>query len=270
MFQTTNNLNLLLFEDRIFPKPQDSCFIIHAFALHLQPKQIIMSNPVRSIFLSGLQGIWGVIQKLFFAERPTNQNNAASIWTTRPRAERNVYVMNALIEKYQFPVAGAAGLVGNLYAESALIPCRIEGSQATSPMYARDNAGNFSDFSPEDVMNRVAGQQGPKLAGAGLAQWTYPTRRKKFFAQALGAAILYDMDAQIEFLVDELKTDFARVYDTLMNPNTSVDVACDEVVLKFERPADQSEAHLKVRRGYAQDAYVFYVKYRDGVVDGKS
>ncbi len=227
---------------------------------------MIMSN----IFLSGLQGLWGILQKLFAAERPTPTSANTSIWTTRPRAARMIYVMDALITKYNFPVAGAAGLVGNLYAESALIPNRIEGSQATSPMYARDFSGNFADFSPEDVMNRIAGQQGPKLAGAGLAQWTYPSRRKKFFAQSLGANILFDMDAQLLFLVDELKTDFSRVYATLMDENTSVDVACDEVVLKFERPADQSEAHLKVRRGYAQDAYVYYVKHRDGVVDGKS
>jgi hypothetical protein len=223
-----------------------------------------------NIFLSGLQGLWSVLQKVFAAERPTTTPSNVSIWTTRPRAARMIYVMDALITKYNFPVAGAAGLVGNLYAESALIPNRIEGSQATSPMYARDFSGNFADFSAEDVKNRISGQQGPKLAGAGLAQWTYPSRRKKFFAQSLGANILFDMDAQLDFLVEELKTDFARVYATLMDGNTTVDFACDEVVLKFERPADQSEAHLQVRRGYAKDAYVYYVKHNDGVVDGKS
>jgi hypothetical protein len=70
--------------------------------------------------------------------------------------------------------------------------------------------------------------------------------------------------------VDELKTDFVRVYNLLMDADTTVDRACDEVVLKFERPADQSEAHLQVRRGYAKDAYVYYVKNRDGVIDGKN
>jgi Phage tail lysozyme len=222
------------------------------------------------MLLSGLQNFWGLLQKLFVAERPSPPPSNDSIWTSRPRAVRMIYVMDALITKYHFPVAGAAGLVGNLYAESALIPNRIEGSQVTSPMYARDFSGNFADFNAEAVMNRIAGQQGPKLAGAGLAQWTYPSRRKKFFSQSLGANILFDMDAQLEFLVEELKTDFARVYQTLMDENTSVDVACDEVVLKFERPADQSEAHLKVRRGYAHDAYLYYVKQKDGVVDGKS
>jgi Phage tail lysozyme len=224
----------------------------------------------KNIFLSGLQNFWGLLQKWFAAERPTPNSPNASIWTTKPRAARMIYVMDALITKYNFPVAGAAGLVGNLYAESALIPNRIEGSQVTSPMYARDFSGNFADFSPEEVMNRISGQQGPKLAGAGLAQWTYPSRRKKFFTQSLGANILFDMDAQLDFLVEELKADFARVYATLMDENTSVEVACDEVVLKFERPADQSEAHLQVRRGYAKDAYVYYVKYKDGVMDGKS
>ncbi|MEO0041056.1 MAG: hypothetical protein RL329_504 [Bacteroidota bacterium] len=230
-----------------------------------------MPNPLRSVFLSSLQGIWGLVQKLFADETPhTRPNPNATIWTTRPREARMIYVMKILIDKYQFPLTGAAGLVGNLYAESALIPNRIEGSQAANPMYARDSMGNFTNFSAEMVMNRVSGQQGPKLAGAGLAQWTYPPRRKKFFAQPLGANILFDMDAQLVFLVDELKTDFVRVYNLLMDADTTVDRACDEVVLKFERPADQSEAHLQVRRGYAKDAYVYYVKNRDGVIDGKN
>jgi hypothetical protein len=226
-----------------------------------------MAEQRRSI----LGSLWRLVKRAFSeAEAQTQPIQDVSGWALRPRAERTLYVMRALVEQYNFPITGAAGLVGNLYAESGLIPCRLEGSHVNTPMRTADMTGNLVDFTPQQAMNRIKDKQGPRLAGAGLAQWTFPSRRKRFFSQALGAAILFDMDAQLAFLVEELQTDFPTVYETLMNPNTTVEKACDEVVLKFERPADQSEKHLQVRRGYAKDAYLTLVRYQDNVITGKN
>jgi hypothetical protein len=63
-------------------------------------------------------------------------------------------------------------------------------------------------------MNRSLSQQtGPLLAGTGLAQWTSSSRRIGLFrhafnGQVLGANILFDMDAQLDYLVRELGTNY--------------------------------------------------------------
>ncbi len=49
-----------------------------------------------------------------------------------------------LIDDYGFPLNGAAGIVGNLDAESGLLPNRVEGSDWRTPMrslvFGPDNA----------------------------------------------------------------------------------------------------------------------------------
>jgi hypothetical protein len=143
--------------------------------------------------------------------------------------------------KYGYPVNGAAGLVGNLYAESELIPNRVEGSKPATPMRAKDAQGKLTDFSAEDVINRKANVQGPKKPGVGLAQWTTPGRRKGLFehqveGQTLGAAILNNLDAQVDYLVAELQSKYKGVNEVLRNAQ-SVEEASDEVLFNFERPA---------------------------------
>ena len=61
---------------------------------------------------------------------------------------RAVRVMELLVRRYRYPVTGAAGLVGNLMAESGVIPERIEGSAEGSPMRAQDFDGRVRTFSP--------------------------------------------------------------------------------------------------------------------------
>jgi hypothetical protein len=128
------------------------------------------------------------------------------------------YVMGLLVGTYGYPVTGAAGVVGNLWAESGVLPNRVEGSSAATPMRARDLSGDVCDFdfTAEEVMDRDrSAGVGPRLPGVGLAQWTSPSRRAGLFAYApgghvLGAAVLFDMDAQVDYLDHELTTSYAR------------------------------------------------------------
>lgn len=161
-------------------------------------------------------------------------------WTRIPANERMVYVMRRLIQNYGFPANGAAGLVGNLWAESGLIPNRIEGSSTSTPMKALDFNRRIINFTVDQIMNRNK-PQGPKLPGVGLAQWTTPSRRTGLFrysyrGRQLGAAILFHMDAQIDYLVNELSNKYRQVYNLLMNSNVVLEAACDEVVYSFETP----------------------------------
>jgi hypothetical protein len=163
-------------------------------------------------------------------------------WATVDPDQRMLHVMNILVNTYGYPVNGAAGLVGNLYAESGVLPNRIEGSARATPMRTRDFRGHSTDFTAEQVMNRnLRLRQGPRLPGIGLAQWTSANRRSGLFqhqfgGRQVGTAILFNMDAQVDYLVAELHTRFALVNAVLMRPNVSVDEASDEVVLNFETP----------------------------------
>jgi Phage tail lysozyme len=162
----------------------------------------------------------------------------ASTWANASETERMAYVMRVLVENYHFPRNGAAGLVGNLYAESGLIPDRVEGSRDIHhPMRALDFNDRTVDFTPEQVMNRSRRQRiGPKRPGIGLAQWTSSNRRNAFFQQPLGVNIVYGMDAQLQFLVAELQGSYGNVYRVLTNPHTSIHEACDIVLTRFEVP----------------------------------
>lgn len=150
--------------------------------------------------------------------------------------------MELLVRRYGYPVNGAAGMVGNLIAESAVLPNRIEGSDEATPMRAPDFTGRVRDFTPDQVRDRSFSRRtGPRLPGIGLAQWTSPNRRAGLFRHAfqgrqLGSAILSDLDAQVDYLVTELRGDYRSVNATLRSPGVTVDQASDAVLLRFERP----------------------------------
>ena len=154
----------------------------------------------------------------------TGKNNEERIW-------------NFLISK-GMSSAGAAGLIGNLYAESALNPKNLQNSYEkklghTDDSYtaAVDN-GSYSNFIRDS-------------AGYGLAQWTYWSRKQNMleFARAAGKSI-GDLEMQLDFLFKELSEGYKTVL-AVLKTTASVKAASDSVLLNFERPADQSEAVKK-------------------------
>ena len=129
--------------------------------------------------------------------------------------------------------AGAAGLMGNLYAESGLQPNNLQNSCEKKLGYtdaaytaAVDN-GKYKNFDTD-------------RAGYGLCQWTHPTRKKnlRLFAKNAGKSI-GDLNIQLEFLMKELAGNFSTVLAVLKKAD-SVQEASDMVLLQFERPADQA------------------------------
>jgi hypothetical protein len=184
-------------------------------------------------------------------------------WTAVDGDERLRYVVALLVDRYGYPVNGAAGIVGNLWAESGVLPNRIEGSSSATPMRARDFAGDTVDFTAEVVMNRDRGAGvGPASPGVGLAQWTSSARRDGLFrhpyeGQALGADVLFHMDAQVDYLVHELRTNYARVQAVVTNDTVSVEDACDEVVYNFEVPGSVLEGGKKLPRTDAKVQQTF-------------
>ena len=91
----------------------------------------------------------------------------------------------------------------------------------------------------------------------GLAQWTYYTRKQALlnFVKAAGKSI-GDLETQLAFLLQEIKG-YTSVWNTLTTA-TSVREASDAVLMKYERPANQSESVQVKRAGYGQQYYDKY------------
>ena len=138
---------------------------------------------------------------------------------------------------------GAAGLMGNLYAESALRPNNLQNS------YER-KLGMTDETYTEAVDQGVYTDFGSDRAGYGLAQWTAEKRKTKLlaFARERGCSI-GDLDMQLLYLQAELTGAYRSVLEGLMYAR-SVREASDLVLRNFENPKDQSEAVQIKRAGF--------------------
>lgn len=150
---------------------------------------------------------------------------------------------------------GAAAMMGNLYAESALRSTNLQttyerklGFTDSSYTKAVDN-GSYSNF----VID---------AAGYGLAQWTYWSRKKALlnYARSKDKSI-GDLNMQLEFLYKELSESYAGVLSALKSA-TSIRSASDAVLMKYERPADQSEKVQQKRASYGQKYYDKYANQK--------
>ena len=148
-------------------------------------------------------------------------NNAEKIWNFLTGKGLNTY--------------GAAGVMGNLYAESGLRPNNLQGSYEKKLGYTDEtytaavDSGAYTNFVRDS-------------AGYGLAQWTYWSRKEGLlnFAKAAKASI-GDLEMQLGYLWKELTEKYGTLLNTLKTA-TSVRAASDAVLTIYERPADQSEA----------------------------
>lgn len=146
---------------------------------------------------------------------------------------------------------GVAGLMGNLYAESGLYSTNLQNSfekklGMTDKQYTEAvNDGSYENFISDK-------------AGYGLAQWTYYTRKQKLLEFAITKNVsIGNLSMQLEFLIEELKTLFPKVLETLKTA-TSIDQASNIVLLEFEKPADTSAAVKSKRIDYS---IKYYNKY---------
>ena len=170
--------------------------------------------------------------------------------------------------------AGAAGLMGNLYAESRLNPTCVEElllkryrddgyrvwsatayDQANYDRYtAAVDSGDISEaefLSPRQYTGK------PHQYGYGLAQWTTAGRKKGLYELCRDDGVsIGDLDAQLTYLYSELTGHWAALW-MLLCSTESVEEASDAVLTQYEAPAD-AESHKATRRGYAQEIYKHY------------
>ena len=144
--------------------------------------------------------------------------------------------------------AGAAGLLGNLQAESGLNPRNLQNSYEKKLGYTDAAYTEAVDSGAYDGFVHDG-------AGYGLAQWTNPNRKQLllYFAR-VGASSVGDLDIQMDYLIWELGEKFPAVLKVLRTA-ASVREASDCVLLKFERPANQSAENRARRAALGQGFY---------------
>ena len=123
--------------------------------------------------------------------------------------------------------AGAAAMLGNMQAESAL---RADNAQdgmtglSDADYTAQVDNGIYANFARDSV-------------GYGLCQWTFSSRKAALlaFARSRGTSI-GDLDTQTAFAVKELKEDYPALWRFI---TTTADLgrATGRICLEYERPA---------------------------------
>lgn len=156
-----------------------------------------------------------------------------------------------LYEKIKNPY-GVAALMGNLFAESSLNPICANGIKKyglTNIEYTTivDNKKN-DNFITDGI-------------AYGLAQWCFKTRKQAllFLARKENKSV-GNIYLQLDYLWIELQS-YKTVLRALLNA-TSVREASDIVLLKYEKPANKSEAVKVKRASFGQKYYDKYACYK--------
>lgn len=149
---------------------------------------------------------------------------------------------------------GVAGLMGNLFAESALNPKNLQGSYETSLGFTDDSytaAVDSGAYTRDQFIN--------DSAGYGLAQWTYWSRKQGMydFWKAGGYDSIGSIYLACDYLYFELVNSYPSVLRDLKNAS-SIREASDTVLHDFEKPKNQSEEVELKRLGYSEGYYNTY------------
>ena len=157
-------------------------------------------------------------------------NNESTIW-------------NYLYGKIKNPF-GVAALMGNLFAESSLNPICANGVKKlglTNTEYTNLSDAGSNNFANDGI-------------AYGLAQWCYHTRKEALLAYAKQHnKSVGDINLQLDYLWEELQK-YKTVIKALLEA-TSIKDASDVVLLKYERPANKSDAVKTKRANYGQSYY---------------
>lgn len=152
---------------------------------------------------------------------------------------------------------GAAGLLGNIQAESGIIPYRKQGDFTSgytkSLKYTSDvDLGIISEY--QFVHDSI---------GYGLAQWTFYSRKQNYYdwcnnrGGSIGSA-----SNGVSFLIDELQNSYPSVWDAMVNANNLKTVS-NIVLHQFENPAKQDATVENYRYNLS---FAIYNEYATGVI----
>lgn len=143
--------------------------------------------------------------------------------------------------------AGAAGLMGNLSAESGLVSIRLQGDFTEGYWKSQEYTDNVDSG---EISRYQFVHNGPGGGGYGLAQWTFHTRKAALYdyAESQGKSV-GDLKTQLEFLMIELAK-YSNVYSTLTTTD-DLREATRVVLYEYERPKYKNlEARLNLAKQF--------------------
>lgn len=145
------------------------------------------------------------------------------------------YIFNKCKNPY-----GTAAMMGNLMAESSLNPACVTGVK--DPEYIQKADAGTIDFAHDGH-------------AFGLVQWCFRTRKQGLldYAKSKGVSI-GDVNMQLEYMWKEISESYKTVYNAIVNA-TDIRESSDVIMLKYEKPANTSEAMKQKRAAYGQKFY---------------
>ena len=162
-----------------------------------------------------------------------NSSTKGTALTSAEKAKKGAGIAKKLMSDLGLTNVQAVGIVGNLIAESGLIPDRIQGGGV--------KVGKL----------RING-----VTGYGYAQWTSSNRQQNLANYAKSMGVDYTQknltdDINYGFLVKEFKDSYSGVLSKLKT-KTTVRSATEWIMKEWERPKDQSDGKVSERTGYSQ------------------
>lgn len=147
---------------------------------------------------------------------------------------------------------GRAGLLGNWYAESKVIPYIKQGNTRPpwSPSTTYTNNVDNGTISKSTFVN--------DSIGYGFAQWTYWSRKELMYTIANNLNMsIGAFDVGIAMVTTEMTQGSQEYKDTLtiLQNATDIRTASDRVLHNYEKPADQSENAEIIRADYGNQIY---------------
>ena len=154
-------------------------------------------------------------------------------------------------------LAGAAGIVANVEAESVFNPRNVQDSYERS---VGDDATYTAKVDNGSYLN-FAGD----AAGYGLAQWTAPDRKALLLSRAkkLGVSI-GDFKMQVGLLIDEMRG-YTKAWGVVTQSNNPYE--CGYAVCKYYEIPANTEAQAQYRGSQAQNKWYSWIAstFIDGV-----
>lgn len=183
-------------------------------------------------------------------------------------------IWNYLTQTGGLTEEGAAGLMGNMWAESNCTPyaCQPSRPKNTCEIYIENVDNNrITRTQFADGGCSSSGTYTSTRGGFGLCQWTIHERKLPFHKYifpnypTMGGNTIGDIYKQLEYIMLELTgndynigvLNYSSVGNVLMSSH-DID-ACSDICLEvYENPTDQSQAVHETRRQYAQQVYAVY------------
>lgn len=145
-----------------------------------------------------------------------------------------------------YPDSAVFAIMGNLYAESALLSDNLQDTynkslcMSDSEYTKAVDSGRYTNFVYDS-------------AGYGVAQWTYWSRKLALYTYMTDCKLsIGDVTGQIDFLIYDLQTNYKSL-DVLLKSGEDMKILTKSFMAMYERPADQSEAQINKRYQYAKD-----------------